>query len=82
MFVPLPTCGIFYRHANGLVFNRVDIQPQKSDPRPARVFSDVQDVTMDGSPVSASVIRSTSVSGAMKTYPAIESSGYHHVKNA
>jgi polygalacturonase len=63
MFGPLPASGIFFRHATGLVLNRVDIQPQKSDPRPALAFYDVQDVTVDGVPVSASIIRSTSGDG-------------------
>jgi hypothetical protein len=64
MFGPLPTCGIFCRHANGLAFNRVDIQPQPSDPRPALIFSDVSDVTVNGSPVSAALIRSTAGDGS------------------
>ena len=38
----------------------MDIQPQTSDPRPVLAFSDVQNVTVDGSLVSAATIRSTS----------------------
>lgn len=64
MFGPLPTCGIFCRHANGLVFNRVDIQPQATDLRPALVFSNVSEVTVNGSPVSTAVIRSTTGDGS------------------
>lgn len=66
MFGPLPTSGIFFRHATGLVLNRVDIQPQATDPRPALVFSDVSDVIVNGAPVSAAVIRLTSGDGSNK----------------
>ena len=48
MFGTLPAFGFYSRHAAGLSFSNVDVRWEKEDVRPALVFDDVRDLTVEG----------------------------------
>ncbi|MCX6624151.1 MAG: glycosyl hydrolase family 28 protein [Acidobacteria bacterium] len=48
MFGELPAFGFYGRHVEGLVLTNVQARWEKEDLRPAMVFDDVKDLTMDG----------------------------------
>lgn len=48
MFGTLPAYGFFSRHVNGLTFDRVHLSYGKTDSRPAAIFDQVQDLTING----------------------------------
>ncbi len=48
MFGKLPAHGLYCRHAKGLSLTNVRVETDKPDGRPALVFDDVQDSTIDG----------------------------------
>ncbi len=47
MFGELPSWGFYVRHANGLVMKNISLKVLKNDFRPALVFDDVKDLTMN-----------------------------------
>lgn len=48
MFGVLPAYGFFSRNVNGLTFDHVELSYAKPDQRPAVIFDQVQDMTVDG----------------------------------
>lgn len=69
MFGVLPAYGFYCRHAEGLVFRNVTLHHQQPDLRPAMVFDDVKQLTIDGLTATATkdaqaVLRLTQVEEA------------------
>jgi len=48
MFGILPAFGFYARHAEGLTLSNVQLRWDKEDLRPAMIFDDVKDLTIDG----------------------------------
>jgi hypothetical protein len=48
MFGVLPAYGFYGRHAEGLAFSNFHVRWDKEDLRPAMIFDDVKDLTIDG----------------------------------
>jgi len=48
MFGVLPAYGFYGRHAEGLSFSNVQLRWDKQDLRPAMIFDDVKDLTIEG----------------------------------
>ena len=48
MFGPLPAYGLYARHVEGLALTDLHTRWDKQDMRPAMIFDDVKDVTVDG----------------------------------
>jgi polygalacturonase len=48
MFGVLPAYGFYARHAEGITLSNVHIRWEKEDLRPAMIFDEVQDLTVDG----------------------------------
>jgi polygalacturonase len=57
MFGPLPAYGFYGRHTEGLALTNFQVRWDKEDVRPAMVFDDVKDLSLDG-------VRTDTVSGA------------------
>jgi hypothetical protein len=47
MFGELPSWGFYVRHVKGITFRRVQLSLRDTDFRPAFVFDDVTDLTME-----------------------------------
>ena len=47
-FHPLPSWGLFLRHAKGITFRRCKFSTREPDPRPPVHLEDVEDLTFDG----------------------------------
>ncbi len=48
MFGILPAFGFYARHAEGLALANIQVRWEKEDLRPAMIFDDVKDLTLDG----------------------------------
>jgi polygalacturonase len=48
MFGDLPAYGFYGRHADGVTLSNVQVRWEKEDLRPAMIFDDVKDLTVDG----------------------------------
>ncbi|MFB3827619.1 MAG: glycoside hydrolase family 28 protein [Bryobacteraceae bacterium] len=48
MFGTLPAFGLYCRHSEGIALSNVALRWQKEDLRPAMIFDDVADLTIDG----------------------------------
>lgn len=57
MFGTLPAFGFYARHAEGIALSNVELRWDKEDLRPAMIFDDVKDLTIDG-------FRTATVAGA------------------
>lgn len=51
MFGELPSWGFFVRHVNGLVMKNVRLSVREEEFRPAYVFDDVKNITVEGGSV-------------------------------
>jgi polygalacturonase len=52
MFGITPASGLWVRHVRGLTMERVSLENSEGDPRPAMLFDDVEEVTLDGQPMA------------------------------
>ena len=48
MFGELPAWGLYVRHTKGISFKNIILKAREQDYRPAVVFDDVQDISVEG----------------------------------
>jgi polygalacturonase len=70
MFGNLPAYGFYCRHVSGLTLRDIDVRWEKPDQRPAMVFDDVQDLSLNGlraqgAPDARATIAMNRVQGAL-----------------